>query len=64
MKPGARPSSVRLEDAGARSLSIDSSGALLIDTELGVLRDAAIVRLLSLDSRQAAHLSRKAVPPW
>ena len=42
VQPGARPSDVRLDNAGARGLSIDDSGALLIDTDLGVLHNTAL----------------------
>ena len=41
LKPGARPSDVRLAYAGATQLSLDESGALLIHTGAGELRDAA-----------------------
>ena len=52
VRPGARPSDVRLEYAGARGLSIDDSGALLIDTDLGVLRDAAPVSYQMIDGER------------
>lgn len=41
VQPGARPSDIRLVYAGATGLSLDESGAMLIDTAAGVLRDAA-----------------------
>ena len=40
VRPGARPADIRLAYTGAASLTLDSTGALLIDTEMGVLRDA------------------------
>lgn len=43
VRPGARPSDIRLAYRGATRLSVDESGALLIDTAAGVLRDAAPV---------------------
>jgi hypothetical protein len=58
VKPGALPSSVRLEYAGARGLSIDRSGALLIDTNLGVLRDAAPVSYQIVEGRRVPIASR------
>ena len=41
VRPGARPSDIRLAYAGADGLSLEESGALSIDTPAGVLRDAA-----------------------
>jgi len=58
VKPGALPSNVRLEYGGARSLAIDSSGALLIDTDLGVLREAAPVSYQIIDGRRVPAPSR------
>ena len=43
VRSGARPSDIRLAYAGATRLSLDDSGALLIETGAGVLRDAAPV---------------------
>jgi hypothetical protein len=40
LKPGAKPSNIRLAYRGASGLSIGQAGNLLIDTPLGVLRDA------------------------
>jgi hypothetical protein len=40
VRPGARPADIRLAYAGASRLMLDDSGALLINTEMGVLRDA------------------------
>ena len=58
VKPGALPSNVRLEYGGARRLSIDGSGTLLIDTNLGVLRDAAPVSYQIVDGRRVPVASR------
>jgi hypothetical protein len=58
VKPGALPSNVRLEYGGARSLSIDGRGTLLIDTDLGVLRDAAPVSYQIVDGRRVPIASR------
>jgi hypothetical protein len=43
VRPGARPADIRLAYAGASGLKLDDAGALLIDTEMGVLRDSAPV---------------------
>src|SRR5262249_36552166 len=40
VRPGARPSDVRLAYAGARGLSLDRRGALRIATAIGTLRAA------------------------
>ena len=40
VRPGARPADIRLAYAGAAGLRLDNSGALLIETEVGVLRDS------------------------
>src|SRR5262245_29771210 len=40
VRPGARPSAVRLAYAGARRLAHDRAGALLIKSALGTLRDS------------------------
>ena len=40
VRPGARPADIRLAYAGASGLTLDDAGALLIDTEMGVLRDS------------------------
>jgi len=40
VRPGARPADIRLAYAGASGLTLDDDGALLIDTEMGVLRDS------------------------
>jgi hypothetical protein len=40
VRPGARPADIRLAYAGASGLTLDDAGALLIETEMGVLRDS------------------------
>ena len=40
VRPGARPEDVRLAYAGATGLSLDDRGRLLIETDMGVLRDS------------------------
>lgn len=40
VRPGGRPSDIRLAYAGARGLTLDSTGGLRIRTPLGVLRDS------------------------
>ena len=56
VRPGARPSDIRLAYAGATGLSLDASGALTIDTAAGVLRDAAPV------AYQEGNRTREPVP--
>jgi beta-propeller repeat-containing protein len=43
VRPGARPSDIRLAYRGAEGLSVDRSGALAIDTAAGVVHDQAPV---------------------
>ena len=40
VRPGANPAQIQLAYEGANGLSIDSSGAVRIDTAMGVLKDA------------------------
>jgi hypothetical protein len=40
VRPGARPSNIRLAYTGASGVRLDGSGALLIESPAGVLRDA------------------------
>ena len=58
LRPGAQVSDVRLEYRGARGLSVDPSGALLIDTPLGVLRDSAPESYQIIDGERVAVGSR------
>ena len=50
VRPGASPAHIRLAYEGANGLSIDSSGAMRIDTALGVLKDAAPVSYQTIDN--------------
>lgn len=50
VRPGASPAQIRLAYEGANGLSIDSSGAMRIDTALGVLKDAAPVSYQTIDN--------------
>ena len=61
MRPGARPSDIRLAYAGAAGLSLDESGALSIDTPAGVLRDAAPVAYQEADGTRVPVPSRYAL---
>ena len=56
--PGARPDCIRLAYAGADRLSLDASGALLIDTALGALHDAAPVTYQEIDGTRVPVSSR------
>ena len=62
LQPGASPSDIRLAYDGASRLAIDRSGALLIDTPQGTLRDSAPVAYqmvnggrVPVDTRYALH---------
>lgn len=43
VRPGARPSDIRLAYAGADRVTLDRDGALLVETAVGTVRDAAPV---------------------
>jgi hypothetical protein len=43
--PGADPAAIRLALPGASSLTLDASGALVIGTRIGALRDAPPCRI-------------------
>jgi hypothetical protein len=49
VRAGARPADIRLAYAGATGLSLDESGALLIETGLGTLRDSPPVSYQVID---------------
>ena len=49
VRPGGRPEDIRLAYAGAEGLTVDGSGALLIKTAIGVLRDSAPVSYQDID---------------
>jgi hypothetical protein len=61
VRPGANPSSIRLSYAGADSLAIDHSGALVIGTALGPIRDAAPVSWQAHGDRRVTVASRYAL---
>jgi hypothetical protein len=58
VRPGVRPTRIRLAYAGAAGLSVDDSGALLIETEMGVLRDAPPVSYQMIAGRRQPVESR------
>jgi hypothetical protein len=49
VRAGARPADIRLAYAGANGLSLDNSGALLVATEMGTLRDSPPVSYQIID---------------
>ena len=58
VRPGARPTDIRLAYAGASRLTLDDSGALRIETEMGALRDAPPVSYQMIDGARVAVESR------
>jgi hypothetical protein len=58
VKAGARPADIHLAYTGAAGLSIDDSGALLIATPMGTLRDAAPASYQIVDGRRVTVGSR------
>ena len=58
IRPGASPSHIRLSLEGARELSLDTDGALLMKTEFGELRDAAPVSYQEIDGARVPVESR------
>ena len=61
LRAGARPADVRLAYAGATGLSVDKTGALLIETEMGTLRDAPPVSYQVIDGARVPVVSRYVV---
>jgi hypothetical protein len=61
LRPGAEVSDIRLAYAGAHDVSLDAGGALLIDTPLGTLRDAAPQSFQRIDGRRVPVDSRYAL---
>src|SRR4051812_1143030 len=61
VRPAARLSDIHLAYAGAAGISIDGSGALLVDTGDGVLRDAAPVAWQELGGERVPVQSRYAL---
>ena len=60
VRAGARPADVRLAYAGATGLSVDKTGALIIQTEMGTLRDSPPVSYQVIDGVRVAVESRYA----
>jgi Beta-propeller repeat len=58
VKPGARPSDIRLAYDGVTGLSVDGTGSLKIDTDVGTLRDTRPVSYQIVDGQRAAVESR------
>ena len=52
VRPGARIDDIRLAYGGSTDLSLAADGALLVHTELGVLRDRAPIAFQPVDGRQ------------
>jgi hypothetical protein len=61
LRPGARVSDIRLAYAGAEGVSLGASGNLLIDTPLGILRDAPPQSSQRIDGRHVPVDSRYAL---
>ena len=49
VRPGANPASIQLAYDGADGLSVDASGSLLVNTAMGLLKDAAPVSYQMID---------------
>jgi hypothetical protein len=58
LKPGASVGDVRLGYRGAEGLSVGSGGELLVQTSLGVLKDAAPVSYQQIEGERVAVESR------
>ena len=58
VRPGARAGDIQLAYAGADGVSLDDSGALLIKTAAGVLRDSAPTAYQEIDGRRVPVQSR------
>src|SRR5262249_46435336 len=63
VRPGARPSDIRLAYDGASAVRLDASGSLRIDTPMGELCDAAPIAYQKIDGRRLAVESRYALEP-
>jgi hypothetical protein len=61
LAPGANPGDIRLGYAGADGLSVSPDGALLVDTQLGALRDSAPTSYQNIDGGQVTVESRYAL---
>jgi hypothetical protein len=58
VRPGGRPQDIRLAYAGSDGVAVDGSGALLIKTAIGVLRDSAPVSYQEIDGARVPIESR------
>ena len=58
VRPGARVADIQLTYDGARALTLDGEGALLIDTALGVLRDSRPAAYQTVAGRRVPVESR------
>jgi len=61
LKPGTDPSAIALRYDGARTLRLDASGNLVIETELGALNDAAPVSYQEINGTRIPVASRYAL---
>jgi len=52
VQPGADPRQIRMRFDGAKSLRVDSNGDLLIETEIGVLRQAGLHAYQTIQGRK------------
>ena len=55
VRPGTSPTSIRLAYNGADDLALDDSGALLINTAMGVLTDARPISYQMIDNTRVMH---------
>src|SRR5439155_5052759 len=63
VKPGARPSAIRLAYRGAKGLRLGDAGALLIQTPVGTLRDAAPQGFQRIGGKRFPVKSRYSLAP-
>ncbi len=59
--PGARPAAIRLAARGANSLELDSTGAMLIHTASGIIRDTAPISFQQIGDNRIPVESRYAL---
>jgi len=58
VRPGARLADIALDYRGATGLTLDDSGALLIDTSRGILRDSAPISYQTISGKRVPVKSR------
>lgn len=63
VRPGARISDIRLAYSGSNGLVLDGRGGLLIQTPIGVIRDAPPLAYQEIDGARSLVASRYAVMP-